>query len=717
MRPFLAGDPAWVGRYRLLGRLGAGGMGTVFLAVSPGGRLVALKVVRSDFAADEGFRERFRREIAAARRVGGAGTAPVLDGDADAPRPWFAAAYVPGPTLAEAVGAVGPFPEGALRALGAGLAEALLDVHAAGLVHRDLKPGNILLAEDGPKIIDFGVTKAVDASQLTATGAMVGTPAFMSPEQIAESRDAGPASDVFSLAGALVYAATGAGPFSAGDPASLIYRVMYEEPRLDGVPGPLRGVLSACLAKEPDRRPVLPALLEAFLPADPAALLSPALRREVAAREAEAAALAGGAVTPPPPPPRIDGEDARGPGRRRVLGLAAAAAVGALGAGGGATAWALTRGGGKPAKPVPRPARLVAAPDAAWTLSWPGKFEDGLPLDVSPAGGTIVWRGLKGICGIDAASGRWLWMFDRPVGSTTTRGYGVFGDRVFGLAHRSSPRPNSLYVIDPVTGASSTIELPGDVTRLAEVYGRVGGTVFVGAATRGTGDQTVVLAVDVASGRVLWRRPSGARKIYGAADGGALYVVTPAKVLGIDAGTGARRWERTWFTGRADRSTAYPATLGDGYLFFTATGASTFYAVGTRDGTIVWTKRADDMQRPVLPVGPDVIAAGEKGFYAYDQATGALRRRQTSSPAGLDWIGGSASAAGSAELVAASFTGHADSSGTSGDSGFFVAGTGGGPVWAHRGPAYNNGGWGLAVAGRAVYATDNRRLRCFRPSA
>ncbi|MFC6929008.1 serine/threonine-protein kinase [Actinomadura yumaensis] len=181
----------------------------------------------------------------------------------------------------------------ALRALGAGLAEALLDVHAAGLVHRDLKPGNILLAEDGPKIIDFGVTKAVDASQLTATGAMVGTPAFMSPEQIAESRDAGPASDVFSLAGALVYAATGAGPFSAGDPASLIYRVMYEEPRLDGVPGPLRGVLSACLAKEPDRRPVLPALLEAFLPADPAALLSPALRREVAAREAEAAALAG----------------------------------------------------------------------------------------------------------------------------------------------------------------------------------------------------------------------------------------------------------------------------------------------------------------------------------------------------------------------------------------------------------------------------------------
>ncbi|QFG22781.1 serine/threonine-protein kinase [Actinomadura sp. WMMB 499] len=183
MRPLQAGDPARVGRYQVLARLGAGGMGVVYLARSPGARLAALKLVRREFADDAGFRERFRREIAAASTVSGVYTAPVLDSDADAPQPWYAAAYVPAPALNEAIGSVGPLPEPAVRALGAGLAEALRAIHAAGLVHRDLKPGNILLAEDGPRIIDFGIAKATDATRITRTGAMIGTLAYMAPSR------------------------------------------------------------------------------------------------------------------------------------------------------------------------------------------------------------------------------------------------------------------------------------------------------------------------------------------------------------------------------------------------------------------------------------------------------------------------------------------------------------------------------------------------------
>ncbi|MGI5163743.1 serine/threonine-protein kinase [Spirillospora sp. CA-253888] len=312
MQPLQAGDPARVGPYRPIARLGAGGMGVVLLALSPGTRLVALKLVRPDFAAHPGFRERFRREVTAARRVGGLYTAPVLDADPDAERPWLAIGYVAAPTLAEAVAGLGPLPEPALRALGAGLAEALLAIHGAGLVHRDLKPGNVLLAEDGPKVIDFGIAKAADAAALTVTGGRVGTPAFMSPEQVDARRDVGPASDVFSLASVLVYAASGAGPFAGGDPDSLLYRVLYEEPRLDGVPAPLRGLLAACLAKEPGGRPAVQAVLDAFTPADPAALVSPRLRREVAAREAAAAAVAAAPVVPPPPLPQVD-ETGAGP--------------------------------------------------------------------------------------------------------------------------------------------------------------------------------------------------------------------------------------------------------------------------------------------------------------------------------------------------------------------------------------------------------------------
>src|SRR5580692_12445965 len=190
-------DPRQVGRYRLLRRLGTGGMGRVFLGHSPGGRLVAVKLIRAELADDPGFRLRFAQEVAAARRVGGIFTAPVVDADPDGPQPWLVTAYVDGPSLAEAVVAQGPMPVDSVLILAAGLAEGLGAVHAAGVVHRDLKPSNVLLAADGPRVIDFGISRAVDATHLTRTGMIIGSPAFMSPEQV-EGSAVGPTSDVFS---------------------------------------------------------------------------------------------------------------------------------------------------------------------------------------------------------------------------------------------------------------------------------------------------------------------------------------------------------------------------------------------------------------------------------------------------------------------------------------------------------------------------------------
>ena len=194
MRELQPGDPQLIGPYRLRGRLGAGGMGRVYLALSPGGRPTAVKVIRADLATDPEFRARFRREIAVARKVSGLFTAPVIDADVDGPVPWLATAYVEGPSLADAVSAHGPLPPGSVLALVAGLAEGLNAIHAAGVVHRDLKPANVLLAADGPRVIDFGISRAVEASALTQTGLVVGSPGFMSPEQ-AEGRPVGPPSD------------------------------------------------------------------------------------------------------------------------------------------------------------------------------------------------------------------------------------------------------------------------------------------------------------------------------------------------------------------------------------------------------------------------------------------------------------------------------------------------------------------------------------------
>jgi eukaryotic-like serine/threonine-protein kinase len=253
-------DPRTVGRYQLLGRLGSGGMGFVYLGRSPGGRYVAVKVIKAELAGQADFRIRFAREVAAARTVSGLFTAPVVDADVDAPTPWLATAYVPGLSLSDAVARYGPLPISSVFALAAGLAEGLEAIHAAGIVHRDLKPSNVLLAEDGPRVIDFGISRAAEESPLTGTGLIIGSPGFMSPEQ-AQGHSVGLPSDVFSLGAVLVFAATGAGPFGPGSNATLLYRVVFAAPATGNVPAELRPLVERCLAKDPRQRPSAAQLL------------------------------------------------------------------------------------------------------------------------------------------------------------------------------------------------------------------------------------------------------------------------------------------------------------------------------------------------------------------------------------------------------------------------------------------------------------------------
>ncbi|MFE4690485.1 PQQ-binding-like beta-propeller repeat protein [Streptomyces sp. NPDC056749] len=255
------GDPAEIGGYPLEARLGSGGMGTVFLARTSSGRPVAIKLIHQQFAADEEFRIRFRQELAAARRVSGAFTAAVVDAAPEAEQPWMATTYIEGQTLAQRIAAEGPLGGAELRRLAIGLAEALRDIHRVGVVHRDLKPSNVVLSPEGPRVIDFGISRAADQQTLTMTGRVIGTPPFMSPEQLQAPRGVGPRSDVFSLGTLLVYAATGHGPFDADSPYLTAYQVVHEEPSLGVVPEALRAVVEPCLEKEPEGRPTADELL------------------------------------------------------------------------------------------------------------------------------------------------------------------------------------------------------------------------------------------------------------------------------------------------------------------------------------------------------------------------------------------------------------------------------------------------------------------------
>ncbi|MFF7648971.1 PQQ-binding-like beta-propeller repeat protein [Streptomyces sp. NPDC007983] len=494
--PLSTDDPASIGGYRLLDRLGSGGMGVVYLARSASGRQVAVKLVHAQYVQDEEFRARFRQEIAAARRVSGAFTAPVVDADPEAERPWMATQYVPGRTLADVVRQDGPLGGREVRTLGLGLVEALRDIHRAGVVHRDLKPANILMAEDGPRVIDFGISRAADSQTLTLTaGRVLGTPRFMSPEQLRSPREVTAASDVFSLGALVVYAATGVGPFDAESPYLSGYQVMYEAPTLSGVPEPLLRLAKRCLDKDPAARAGLDELhrMLGALP-DFAAAASP----ERVPVRAEF----------PPAPAEAETPRTEGPGgsrrKRLILIGAGAVAVGVLVA---TAAYDLTAG-----TPPYRPS--ASATDDGGPVSLPEgwrpwrttlRYEAPLPPLVYQDAACVqdhaaaLYCGGKGftVAKVDAATGRVQWRSGtRP---QDARPIGVRDGLVYSY---SEPENEGRRIVALDTGTKKQ-RWVREISQSASVRLFRGGLLTLSPDDR-------QLSAYGKSGRLLWRSPAPA---------------------------------------------------------------------------------------------------------------------------------------------------------------------------------------------------------------
>ncbi|MGI5427765.1 protein kinase domain-containing protein [Streptomyces sp. CA-179760] len=367
-------DPRSIGDYQLLRRLGAGGMGRVYLGRSPGGRDVAVKVVHAELVRRPEFRSRFRREVEAARLVSGAFTAPVIDADPDAPLPWLVTSYIAGPSLEQAVVEQGPFGTDAVRRLAAGLAEALVSIHSVNLVHRDLKPSNVLLAQDGPRVIDFGIVRSVEGDSLTGTGHMAGSPGFMAPEQVSGD-EITPATDIFCLGAVLAFTATGGNPFGAGPTPALLYRVVHNEPDVSAVGDPaLRALIAACLAKDPADRPTPRDILARIGPAGAESTMAlPRITPGASSTDRTRVSGPPGHTrqAAPPQPVRQATQVAPVPapapaGRsRRAFLLSGAGAVAALGVGAGV--WFNRSGGDSPAAQPPAKAS-PAPPIGVWPL-------------------------------------------------------------------------------------------------------------------------------------------------------------------------------------------------------------------------------------------------------------------------------------------------------------------------------------------------------------
>jgi outer membrane protein assembly factor BamB/predicted Ser/Thr protein kinase len=508
------GSNGFVGGYAVLGKLGSGGMGVVYLGRSASGRKVAVKVVHAQYAQDEEFRARFRQEVAAARRVSGAFTAPVVDADPGAEQPWMATLYVPGRTLGSTVAEQGPLAGGELRLLALGLVEALRDIHRAGVVHRDLKPGNVLMAEDGPRVIDFGISHAADHQALTVTGRLMGTPPFMSPEQFASPRDVSAASDVFSLGSLLVYAATGNGPFDSESPYLTGYRIVHEPPALDRTPQPLRSVVERCLDKDPHRRPGLGELHELFSSMPDSALSPPSAEASTAARLAgqETAGASGSREAP--------GESAktrartRSAGQRRRPGrlvLAAGAVMAVIAAGVTAYHFTWDRQTGK----TTAAADVSTAPSlpAGWR-SWRTSLtrtvkDESTAVNVDTVDSGCVADGASVYCAgtgftvarIDAATGRVRWRFGDN-SQAAERPLGVRG----GLLYVSVP-PDE----DAVYAAQRLVAL--DTATGKEVWTRTvdaghPATLFSGGVLAIRDGANEFVAFDAATGKDLWRTPA-----------------------------------------------------------------------------------------------------------------------------------------------------------------------------------------------------------------
>ncbi|MEU3691222.1 serine/threonine-protein kinase [Streptomyces narbonensis] len=485
-----AEGPEYAGDYRLQACLGSGGMGVVHLAASASGLRLAVKVVHARYAEDPEFRARFRQEVAAARRVSGAFTAPVVDADPDAVRPWMATLYVPGPTLAEQVKRNGPLSPAELRRLTAGLAEALRDIHRAGVVHRDLKPSNVLLTDTGPKVIDFGISRPVDSDLHTETGKLIGSPPFMAPEQFQRPREVGPAADVFALGSVLVHAATGHGPFDSDSPYIVAYQVVHDEPDLTDVPEELAPLVARCLAKDPAERPTPAEIMSALMPPSyEAEAFIPAQRRRPTLPETEPGGSPAWdadtrvrATTVTPPPRR----------RLRIRPRLTAALVAVLALTGAGLYGALsTPAEGGPEAPA-RPDEVATA-FAGWRTPLQERGPTAAPA-CAHGGGALycVARGV-GIARLDPVTGQVLWSRTTPIDSETPTAPALLADGLVGAAAPTGP----LRAYDAGGGAPGWSA--GQTGTAPELY-RPAGTAVVLADGRGG-----LRALDSRSGKELWR--------------------------------------------------------------------------------------------------------------------------------------------------------------------------------------------------------------------
>ncbi|MFF3377949.1 PQQ-binding-like beta-propeller repeat protein [Streptomyces sp. NPDC002680] len=532
--------PEYAGQYRLESRLGSGGMGVVHLARSTSGMKLAVKVVHGEFAKDPEFRGRFRQEIAAARRVSGAFTAPVVDADPDAERPWMATLFIPGPTLADEVKRNGAMSPGQLRRLMAGLAEALRDIHRVGVVHRDLKPSNVLLAEDGPKVIDFGISRPKDSELRTETGKLIGTPPFMAPEQFRRPREVGPAADIFALGSVMVHASTGRGPFDSDSPYVVAYQVVHDEPDLTGVPTNLAPLVLSCLAKEPEDRPTPDELMREL--------------RSVAASydtqsfipEQRSASRTGSGPSPAsasPPSPSSDSPSPEQRSDRRRLRKRVLLAAGALVlVAGGVFASVQVLGGDPVAAPSGSSSGGGTATSAAafrgWTVRPATDGDAGMPL-CSYGGGTLFCAQQGLVSAIDPADGTVLWR--HPIDSTRIAGRPPVLSG--GLVHPPQNEGPRMEALDPRTGAVRWQETAS---------GRVG-LGYAGGMTLLIGADGKVTGVDSASGDSKWNRriaDLSGPQLFAFAGDQLAYATSAAedgastRVAALDPGTGDVRWQK-----------------------------------------------------------------------------------------------------------------------------------------------------------------------------